>query len=119
MAQVDVPVTVLTRSGDDPQTGVTTPSDAVDGFLFQNDGKSWLFIENVGVSTIVITFATPQQVAGLAVAELTLSVINAEIRLIGPFPTETFNVSSGANLGKVSATTDANGTDLRIKDYRL
>lgn len=120
MAQVSVPITTITRTGTDPDAGGTVLTHATDGFLFPNDGKTFLHIVNANVgSAVVVTFQTPQTIAGLAVAELTLSVPLSSRRIVGAFPRETFNVQSGTNLGDVSCTTDGNGTDITVHAYRL
>lgn len=118
MAQVTVSITVINRAGDDPNAGGVSPSHATDGFLFQNDGRTFLHIVNVNVGAVIVTFQTPQTVAGLAVAELAFTIPATSRRVVGPFPRDTFN-QSGALVGQVSATTDGNGTDLTIHAYRM
>lgn len=119
MAQVTVPITIIDRAGDDPNAGGASPSHATDGFLFQNDGRTFLHIVNANVGDVLVTFDTPQTVAGLAVAELPFTVPGSGRRIVGPFPRDTFNKQSGASVGQVSAITDGNGTDLTIHAYRM
>lgn len=121
MAVTTIPITTIDGvSGDDPETGETAPTHATDGFTFRNDGRTFLWVRNVGSTQVTLTFVTPATVAGLAVTDPTLAIPGAaaepfEKRLIGPFPPNAYNDANG----DVRVTTDANGTNLRIKAYRL
>lgn len=118
MARTNVPITNITRAGDDPEVSETIP-DETDDAMFQNDGNTFLWARNTGVGSHIVTVQTPQMIAGLAVAEMTVTIPAAGKRLIGPFPTETFNQQSGADVGKVYVDVDGTGIEMRYKAYRM
>ena len=65
-------------------------SAAGGGDAFAPGADVFVRINNGGGSSITATFATPGTVAGLAVADGGGSVTNAQSRLFGPFPAETY-----------------------------
>lgn len=117
MAVTTVPITDITVTGEDPTSSPTTPTHATDGIQFSNDGRTLLYVLNSnGATPVVLTFVTPKTVGGLAVANPTVSVAAVSAyRLIGPFPRDVYNDGNG----RVVATSDGNGTDLRCKAYRM
>lgn len=68
----------------------------VDGHSFANDGNTILHVKNGGASSINVTVQTPQQVAGLDVAENIVAVAAGAERMIGRLRPATFNRPSGA-----------------------
>jgi len=62
-----------------------------DGNFFHNDGHTFLYVKNAHTSSWVLTFDTPGSVDGLAVAQRTVTVVNATEVLIGPFPANVYN----------------------------
>ena len=119
MAQTTIPITTIDRTGDDPLAGGTVLTHATDGLLFQNDGQTFLYVVNVNVGAVILTFVSPQTVAGLPVGDLAFTIPATSTRIVGPFPRDTFNIQSGGDLGQVQATTDGNGTDITVHAYRL
>jgi len=76
--------------------GVAQPAQTsgveADGHKIKNNG--WVVIEytNTHESALVLTIQTPGSVLGqLAIADLTVSCDQDEVKLIGPFPVGTFN----------------------------
>lgn len=86
------------------RTGLTPVFTAanVDGHHIDGDGQTVLYVKNGGASSINVTAQTPQQEAGLDVAELVVAVPAGGERIIGRFPAATFNRPTGAaDAGKV------------------
>lgn len=80
------------------RTGLTPAYAAVDqpnGNQFSNDGTMFLHVKNGSASPITVTIATPGLVDGLAVADLAVTVTNAQERMIGPFPPNIYNQAGG------------------------
>lgn len=100
MATLTVQTTPITGAAD-----LTMASAAGGGDEFVNDGKTFFVINNGGGAQITVTFATPQTVEGLAVADGALTVDAGEIGMAGPFPTRTFNDSDGKAQITYSAVT--------------
>lgn len=68
----------------------------VDGNSFPNTGREVLKVVNNDASGITVTLQTPKQVAGLDVAEETISVPAAGTRYIGRLkPRDLYNQSDG------------------------
>ena len=107
---VEISPTSVSRTGTDITTLATTPT-ATHGNKFWNNGKTYLEIYNGSGGAVVATFNTPGQVAGLDIAELTLSVAGSKRNVIGPF-TADFNQADGY----VWVTFDA-VTDVKIQAY--
>jgi hypothetical protein len=62
---------------------------------FVNDGRTFLHVKNGGAGAITVTVTTPAQISGIDVADIAVSVPNGSERMIGPFPTNLFNASTG------------------------
>jgi len=118
MARTNIPIRQITRTGEDPATNETTP-DAADDAMFLNDGKTWIKARNAGAGSHIVTVVTPKTVAGLAVADLTVTVPAAATRDIGPFPPADFNQQSGADEDKVYVNVDGTKTEMRYKAHKL
>jgi len=84
-----------------------------DGEKFYNSGKTLLYVANANAVTRTVTVQTPRTVDGLAVAEHTQEVAQDETMVIGPFPRDTFNQTSGDDAGMVYVDFDA-VTDLTV-----
>jgi hypothetical protein len=69
--------------------------DAVNGHEFANNGKTFLHVKNGGGSSINVTIPTPGSVDGLAVAERIVAVAAGAEKMMGPFPTATYNQAGG------------------------
>jgi len=64
----------------------------VDGHSLSNLREDvFLYVKNGGASPITVTVITPGAVDGLAIADLPVTVTNAQERMIGPFPKELYN----------------------------
>ena len=94
MGTLTVQRTPITGGGD-----LSMASAAGGGDEFTNDGKTFVLVSNGGGAQITVTFATPQTVSGLAVADGAGTVEAGGLAVFGPFPTQTFN-----NDGKVQIT---------------
>lgn len=66
-----------------------------DGNAFPNTGNQLFYIKNGNGSTIVVTIQTPLTIAGIALAEVTKSLLTTEEWVFGTFPTHIFNQSNG------------------------
>ncbi|MHB9054246.1 MAG: hypothetical protein ACYC5F_09740 [Thermoleophilia bacterium] len=74
----------------------------VDGIMIPGDGQSKIIIKNANAAACTVTIQTPEQRAGLDVAERTVVVPAGGDTIIGPFPPATFNrPSGGTDPGKV------------------
>lgn len=67
-----------------------------DGHQFANDGNTLLHVKNGGAGACVVTVQTPQQIAGLDVAEQAITIPAGEERLIGRLRPATYNRPTGA-----------------------
>lgn len=65
------------------------------GDAFANDGKVALYVDNGGANSINVTFATEVTVDGLTLPDRVVAVANGVAKLIGPFPTTTYNDANG------------------------
>lgn len=79
-------------------TGITPSfaSAAVGGDQFLNNGKCFLEVKNGSGGDITVTIATQATTGGYAVADQTVTVAaTTGDKMIGPFPPDLFNDSSG------------------------
>lgn len=102
MARTALTVQTISRSGIAPSYA---SGDAANGHQFSNNGKTFLHVKNGGGSSITVTIQTPGSVDGLAVADRTVTVANGAEKMIGPFPTTTYNQSGGLVYVDLSADT--------------
>lgn len=90
-------------------TAFTTASAAGGGDTFVNNGKTLLYVNNGGGSSINVTLTAQNTVnvdgQGLTVSNLVVAVTNGTAKIIGPFPPQIFNNSSGAVAVTYSAVT--------------
>ncbi len=96
MARLALAIQTIGRAGVDIGAGQAVLN--ADEAEVVNDGTLVLKLDNTTGGAIVVTFITPQQVLttpALPVGDQTFSVPANNIRWIGPFPTATFNNSSG------------------------
>lgn len=73
-----------------------------------------LHVINGGASPITATIVTTSTVAGQAVADVAVTVTNAEERFIGPFQRQYFSDANGQVAVNWSATTSVSFAVLRI-----
>lgn len=113
MADVNITVTQLQL----PSSGATATTPiaqsvitASDQFVCINDGKTFWEVENTAGGTVGLRIFTPGSFLGIAVADQTVTIpagpaspVGSPSLLIGPFPTDSFNNTEGANAGKMTA----------------
>jgi len=87
----DLAVVTISRNG----LEATYNTAAGGGDAFINTGNEFVHIKNDDASSKDITFATPAEVDGLAVADRVVSIPAGEDRMIGPFPASTYNDTAG------------------------
>lgn len=91
--------TVLTKQAI-VQAGLTPSLAAanVDGHYFEGSGTVYLEVKNASAGAIDVTVQTPATVAGLAVAELVVSIpATTGQKKIGPFMPRAFNRPAGGS----------------------
>lgn len=93
------------------RTGVAQPaavvSDATNNhYIAANNGRIFLRVENVGVTSRTITVQTPGTVDGLAISDLTVSLAAGDVKYIGPFPPSVYNQADDSLYVDPSADTD-------------
>lgn len=117
MARTDLSVVKISRAGVFEAGSVGT----VDGHMFANDGEVFVEVQNTNATIArTVTFITGGTQEGLAVADVAVSIPAASRRLIGPFPSGTFNQTSGADRGKLHVDYDAAApAELTTRVYRL
>lgn len=118
MPRVDLTIQKITKSGPVDLEALEQTPDETDSAMFANDGNTFLYVRNTGLGDHVLTFQTPQTVAGLAVADHTVTVAAGKTALLGPFPTDTFNVQSGPDVGKVYVDVDGTRTEVKLVALR-
>jgi len=117
MARTEITVTQIVRSG-----ATQTPTDGnADGHMFANTGKEFIRVTNSALTSRDLTVITQQQIDGLDVADLVVSIPAGESRLVGPFSPGTFNVPSGqTDAGKTYIDyPSGNESDLKVEIYKL
>lgn len=103
MARTDLNVQRVTRDGLAPAYTAAN----VDGHSISNDGQPILHVKNGSAGAITVTFVTPRQVDGLAVADLAVSVPAGGERIIGRFPPATFGRVVDVDFSAVASVTVA------------
>ena len=77
------------------------------GDKFTNDGKTFVHLRNTtSNATRTVTFVTPKTISGLGVADHAVTMSAASERIVGPFPKDTFNSTSGFVAMTYSAVTN-------------
>lgn len=97
------------------RTGTEVTYEAVDsanGNQFQNDGRMFLHVVNATGDNAVVAIATPNTVDGLAIADRSVTVTDAEERMIGPFPPNIYN--DGNRLVQISYTVVGAGATVAL-----
>jgi hypothetical protein len=92
MPRTNVPVTSTSRTkfllG---ASGTEVSGDSANNHDFANDGKTLLLLRNSGVTTRVCTVITQPTVDGEAVADKSVSLLNGEHAVVGPFPPNVYD----------------------------
>ena len=78
-----------------------------DTFTVRNTGRMILHVDKVGAGNVSVVLQTLATLAGLAIDEITVTVLTATAQFIGPFPPSIFN--SGSNDLKFTLTTTVTG----------
>ena len=83
------------------KTGLTTSYTAgiivgTTDFVMKNDGRTLLHVKKTGAGSCSMIVKTPAQIAGLDVAELTVTIpaTTGDV-MLGPFPAAVFNDGNG------------------------
>ncbi len=89
-------VTTITRAAAD-LTAIAVAADAAKSDKFLNTGLQFLYINNGGGSpiTVTLTYGVGGTIDGQSLPNRTISVTNGHAVLVGPFPTNLYNDSSG------------------------
>lgn len=75
-------------------TEMTWTQAVTSGVEFANNGRTLLMVRSLLLdSTVVIT--TPKTYHGYAIEDATFTIASGEVKVIGPFPPDVFNDSSG------------------------
>jgi hypothetical protein len=92
----DLTVNTAKRTSNGTAVAYESPAGAGAGNPdhFVNDGHTYLYVVN-GAVDAVITFITEVTTDGLAVTDLTATVLATTNRIIGPFPTNFYNDVDG------------------------
>ena len=96
-------LTVKVASIDMVDIGAGTNVQGADDGMFTNDGKTILKVVNAVAATKNLIFITPITFGAqaLAIADHTVVIPVSGTRYVGPFPTGTYNQTSGDDAGKV------------------
>lgn len=110
MAASELTVGQIARAGIEP----TLVAANVDGNFFDNDGMTFLFVDNADVSPVNVTVDSSSNCDQGFDHNVVVTVPASEQRLIGPFPKGRFNDSSDQ-----AQITYASVTSLTIEPIRL
>ena len=89
---VDV-VQKIKRSGSGLTPSYTAVNSTGDTHEVQNNGKVFLHFKKTGSGNAIVTIQTPGAIDGLAIAELTATVVaTTGDKMIGPFDPSVYNV---------------------------
>jgi hypothetical protein len=116
--RVDIPVTRLDRAGiklADSETALVNG----EGGKFLNDGRTFLVLRNSGAGEHIITIVTAGSILGLPIEDLVKTIVAGASYLIGPFPKPTFNLTTGADHGRVYVNSDGTQSEMKCKAVRL
>lgn len=117
MARAALPVTELGTTGVAP--GTLVPG-TVDGLMVLNDGRTMVEVVNTGGSSRTVTFVTPKQFSGLAVADLAVAIPAGATRLFSRFGVDVFNQPAGStDQGRMYINfPSGNEAELSVRAYR-
>lgn len=110
MARIEIPLVAASLSAINDVAALMVAGDSAAGAKWKNDGEVLLVILNTGAGPHVVTVQTPQQVSGLAVADLSVAVAAGKMAILGPFPSMTFAQPNGADQRYVYVSADAGAT---------
>lgn len=85
-------------------------------YTVANDGTIYIFIDNLGgQDDLTVTFVTPGTVDGLAISDKAVTVVVNDYAILGPFPPQWYNNSSGV----LTINITGDYTTSRIKALKL
>ena len=118
MPRVEITVATVSRSGVAP--GTQHNADATnDHYIANNDGRIWLEIVSTDGSDQTVTFETPVTVDGLNLEDVVVTIPAGTTRLVGPFPTPTFNQTTpAADVNKVFVNPSVS-TTLKFRGFKI
>lgn len=110
MSYTALSVQQVGESGGTITTG-TVPTGSGNGYAFQNDGRTFLYLQNDGTEgSATVTVNTGAELAGKAVADVTCELGTGVVKIAGPFPVNVFNEVTGDNRGKVTFSVSGDGS---------
>ncbi len=110
MPASEITVATISRAGYEP----TLVAANVDGNFFDNDGMTFLFVDNADVSPVDVTIDSAADCDQGFDHNIVVTVPASEQRLVGPFPKGRFNDSNDQ-----AQITYAAVTSLTIEAIRL
>jgi hypothetical protein len=109
-SRVTVTAQELSRAGVTP----TYNAASADNNAFSNDGRTMVQVLNVGAE-MTVTIPTPGTVDGLAITDLAVVVpLTTGNKMIGPFPPDIYNQSTGEVYLNWSRSSDVTFAVLRM-----
>lgn len=112
MARTTLTVQQVTLAGLAPTYAAATVTD---GDAFANDGNVLVHVKNTNAATRTLTIQTPAKVAGVDVAEVTVTIpANTGDVMIGPFDPSIFNQADGKVYLDWSAVTNVTVAAIRL-----
>lgn len=96
MGYTQVNVTNVTRSAPryDGQGTAGESGGSGTGLKFSNDGKVFLLLENTAANTPIVNIESGGTIDGLDIADIAITMVASQNRIVGPFPVGTFNQPS-------------------------
>jgi len=110
MARTALTVQDIVKTGLSPSY---TAANA-DGHSVANVGDMLVHVKNGGAGSITVTCQTPAKQDGMDIAELQVAIPAGEERMIGSFPTRTFNQSDGTVYVDFSGVSSVTVAALRL-----
>lgn len=97
-----------------PSLAINPTAAAAAGDTRPNPGDVLLVVKNAAAAAITVTAVTPKEFAGVAIADLAVSVAAGETRAIGPFDPAAFNDGDGKVAINYSATASVTRQAVRV-----
>ena len=117
MAYTDVTVVKSTTAGvrhDGQGTAGAAGGDGT-GLSFSNDGHTILLLENTAGNTPAVVIKTGATVGGLAVADVTVTMVANQDKVVGPFPVNIYNTGTIVQM----YFSGGNETELQVLPVRI
>jgi len=115
MARAEISRETLGFTGTEPTYTAVDAADTAGGDKFANDGKTFCVVRNIDVADdLTATAVTGGTLGGLAVADVTLTVVHhaTTMTIYGPFPMHVWNQPANGMInidytGTAAAITDS------------